>query len=212
MSRRGIVAIALSTLLLAGCFTGKRPYFSDSQTFPSGSTTGDPAIDTVLDKLDHVTGGPVTATYTVLTKYGNTTRPAVVALSPGKRNIEIANTRYIQTETVAATCTTDGSVPCVTGFDPQRISDTGLTVDFYAADTAKRLRRDALAKLAPAVAHDDVIAGQTASCVDVSVPGGTAVYCVLSNGMVAKLDDGDVLVTLTLFGDVADASSFVVPT
>jgi len=29
--------------------------------------------------------------------------------------------------------------------------------------------------------------------------------------MVAKVDDGDVLVTLTLYGDVVDQNAFVIP-
>jgi FlaG/FlaF family flagellin (archaellin) len=211
VSRRAALALTLCTLLLAGCFTGKRPYFSDTETFPPGSSSGDPAIDAVLARLDNPTTGPATAAYNVLTKYGNTTTPALLALSPGKRSITVGNTRFIQTETTAVTCTEDRSIPCVDGFDPQRISDTLVTVDFYAADTAKRLRRDASAKLGPAVGHEDVIAGQQATCVDVPVVGGTAVYCAVASGLLAKLDDGDVAITLTLYGDSVDAAAFTPP-
>ena len=84
-------------------------------------------------------------------------------------------------------------------------------MDFYAADTAKRIRRDAEAKIGPAVAHTGTIAGQPVTCVDVPLPGGIAVYCALDNGLVAKVDDGDVLITLTLYGDVVDANAFVIP-
>lgn len=212
VSRRTPLAVALCALLLTGCFTGKRGYFSDTETFPPGSSSGDPAIDAVLQRFDSATKGDATAAYNVLTKYGNVTTPALVALSPGKRSVTIGNTRYIQTETTAVTCTEDRSIPCVDGFDPQRISDTLVTVDFYAADTAKRLRRDAAAKLGPAIGHDDVIADQPATCVDVPLVGGTAVYCALANGLLAKLDDGDVAVTLTLYGDTVDASAFTPPT
>jgi hypothetical protein len=212
VSRRTVLAVALAAVLLAGCFTGPRPYFGDTNAFPPGSLTGDTAIDAVLKKLDAATTGPATAVYSVLTKFGNTTHPASVVLTPGKRAVTVGNIRYIQTETTANTCTQDKSLPCVTGFDPQRISDVGITVDFYAADTAKRLRRDAQAKLGPAIATQDVIAGQQASCVDVTVPGGVAAYCVLNNGMVAKLDDGDVLITLTAYGETADPAAFQLPT
>jgi hypothetical protein len=211
VSRRATLALVLCTVLLAGCFTGKRGYFSDSETFPPGSSSGDPAIDAVLARFDSATTGDATAAYTVLTKYGNTTTPALVALSPGKRNVTVGNTVYLQTETSAVTCTKDLSVPCIDGFDPARISDTLITVDFYAADTAKRLRRDAAAKLGPAIAHDDVVADQKATCVDVPVVGGTAMYCALANGLLAKLDDGDVAISLTLFGDTVDASAFTPP-
>jgi hypothetical protein len=206
------MAIALATVFLAGCFTGPRPYFGDTNAFPPGSLTGDPAVDAVLKKLDGASTGPATAAYNVLTKFGNTTHPATVVLTPGKRAVTVGNIRYIQTETAANTCTQDKSLPCVTGFDPQRISDIGITVDFYAADTAKRLRRDALAKLGPAIATQDVIAGQPTSCVDITVPGGVATYCVLNNGILAKLDDGDVQVTLTLYGETADPAAFQLPT
>ena len=61
------------------------------------------------------------------------------------------------------------------------------------------------------ISSTDTIAGQNATCVDVPLPGGTAVYCALDNGLVAKLDDGDVLVTLTLYGEVVDPNAFVIP-
>jgi hypothetical protein len=211
VSRRGLVALALSTLLLAGCFTGQRPYFNAEGAFPPGTTTGDPSIDAVLNKIDTATTGPATAAYSILTKFGNKTVAGTVVLEPGKRSVTVGNTRYIQTETQAATCTEDDSQPCVNAFDPQRISDTAVTVDFYAADTAKRMRRDAEAKIGPAVLHTGTIAGQPVTCVDVPLPGGTAVYCALDNGLVAKVDDGDVLITLTLYGEVVDENAFVIP-
>ena len=205
MSRR-LFALALSGLLLTGCFTGKRPHFAEV------TTTGDPAIDAVLSKLDAVTTGPVATAYDVLTKYGNLTRSAVVSLVPGTRSIIIGNIHYIQTAASTTTCTVDQSQPCTDGLDATRISDTLLTIDFYAADTAKRLRRDAQAALGPAVAHTETIANQVATCADISLPGGTAAYCVLDNGMLALLDDGDVRVTLTLIATEVDPTQFVPPT
>ncbi|MFZ4717885.1 MAG: hypothetical protein ACOYMR_00580 [Ilumatobacteraceae bacterium] len=209
--RRLLPLTLLAGLLLAACGTGERPYFSEEPAFPAGEMTGDPAIDAVLGKLDNATSGPATASYEVLTKYGNTTHPAVVVLDPGKRSVTIGNVHYIQTEALAVTCTEDGSQPCVDGFDPQRISDTGITYDFYASDTAKRLRRDADAKIGPATASTATVAEQQTTCVELPLTGGTAVYCVLANGLVAKLDDGDVLITMVLFGDTVDPNNFVPP-
>jgi hypothetical protein len=65
--------------------------------------------------------------------------------------------------------------------------------------------------LGPAIGHDDTIADQPAKCVDVPVVGGTAVYCALASGLLARLDDGDVAVTLTLFGESVDATAFTPP-
>lgn len=204
MSRR-LPVLALSAVLLAGCFTGQRPHFEEV------TTTGDPAIDAVLDRLDAITSGPVAAAYEVLVKFGSSSTTAVVSLDAGNRNVIVGNVRYLDTAAVVATCTVDLSQPCVDGLDPARISDTLLTIDFYAADTAKRLRRDAQAALAPAVARTATIAGRNATCADVPLAGGTAVYCVLDNGLLALLDDGDVRVTLTLTVDEIDPTQFVPP-
>ncbi|MEI7547075.1 MAG: hypothetical protein WCK21_03315 [Actinomycetota bacterium] len=213
MSRRRARALilVLPGLLLAGCLTGKRPHFED-EPFPAGSLTGDANIDAVLTKLDAVTKGPATASYDVLTKYGSVTHPALVVLDKGKRSILVGNVHYIQTEALAKTCTVDLSAPCSDGFLAARISDTLATVEFYAAGTATRLRRDNQAKLGPSVAHADVFAGIPATCVDVPLSGGTAIYCVLNNGMLAKLDDGDLLITLTTYSNTADPSQFIPPT
>lgn len=213
VSRRGVLALAFPLLLLTGCFTGERPRFGDPDAFPVGAMTGDPAIDAVLQKFDAVTTGPATAAYTILTKYNPTDHPALVVLDPGKRSVTMGNIRYITTETASVTCTQDNSAPCVDGLDASRVSDIGsLTMDFYAADSAKRLRRDAQAKIGPAIAHQDTIAEQVATCVDVPVTGGTATYCALDSGVLAKLDDGDVQITLTLYGQVVDPNAFVIPT
>lgn len=195
-------------MALSGCFTGKRPYFSDNTLPMAGTPVGDPAIDAVLQKFESVTAGPATAVYNVLTKYGNTTNPASVALSPGKRSIAIGGTRFLQTESTAQTCPVDGGGPCANGFDLQRVSDIGITPDFYAGDAAKRLRRDAQAKVGPSVARTDVVAQQPVTCVDVPVPNGTAVYCVLDSGVLAVLDDGDVRIALTVYGATVDPAAF----
>jgi len=212
MSRRGALVLALSAVLLAGCVTGKRPHFTDDTTpFPAGAVTGDAAIDAVLTKLDASTTGPATAGYSVLTKYGMLTSQAVVVLDGGSRSVTIGNIRYIQTPAANATCTVDATVPCTATLDAARVSDIGITLDFYGADTATRLRRDAQAKIAPTTAHAETIANQPAQCVDVPLSGGVAVYCVLNNGMLAKLDDGDVAINLTIYGDASDPNQFVVP-
>jgi len=209
--RRPTLAVLAFAALLTGCFTGQRPYFTEGTTIAPDALSGDPAIDAVLQRFQQPSTGPLTATYTVLTKYGNTTNSASVVLAPGKRSITVGITRFIQTETFAATCTLDGTIPCVDGFDAKRISDTLLTVDFYAHDAGKRLRRDAEAKIGPAVARTDVVASMPATCVDVPVSGGTASYCALESGLVALLDDGDIRVSLDAYGDSADPTVFTLP-
>jgi hypothetical protein len=214
VSRRPLLAIPLAVLMatsLAGCFTGQRPTFDSTDAFQPGTATGDTNVDPILDQLDHVTKGPATAHYDVLTKYGNLRSSASVALAPGTRNVIVENTRYIQNDTGTATCTVDKTIACSSGFDPTRISDVGITVDFYASDAAKRLRRDTQAKIGPTVPHADTIAGQKVACVDIPLNGGTASYCVLPDGLLAKRDDGDIRIVLKSFVATADPAQFTIP-
>ncbi len=210
MNRRALPLLAIAALLLTGCITGKRPYFNDDP-FPTGAPTGDASIDAVLQKLDAATTGPATVAYSVLTKFGNITNPATVVLDAGSRSVTIGNVRYVETPTGAVTCAADNSVPCIAGLDPTRVSDIGVTIEFYATEAATRLRRDAQAMLAPTTPHAETIAEQAALCVDVPLAGGTAVYCVLDNGLVARMDDGDVAVNLTLLSPTADPGLLQLP-
>ena len=131
--------------------------------------------------------GPYTADYTVLTKFGNTTtsrqrRVGSVAAIGDRRRRAVPHRRRRITD-LPARHTTD---PCSSSIDPARISDTQITPDFYAADAAKRLRRSAVARIGTPVAHVDQIAGQSATCVDVPVPGGTSVFCALAERSVGQ--------------------------
>lgn len=210
MKRRTLPVLVAVALLLTGCFTGKRPYFNDNP-FPVGAPTGDAAIDAVLQKLDAATTGPATAAYSVLTKFGNVTSTATVVLDAGSRSVTIGNVRYVETPTGAVTCTEDKSAPCVEGLVATRVSDIGVTIDFYAAEAATRLRRDATSMIAPTTPHVETIADQPALCVDVPLAGGVAVYCALDSGLVARVDDGDVAVNLALFSPTADPGRLQLP-
>ena len=211
MTRRALPLLALAALLLTGCFTGPRPHFNDDP-FPTGLQTGDPAIDAVLQKLDAATTGPATATYSVLTKFGNVTNSGTALLGVDSRSITIGNVRYVETPAGSVTCADDGSIPCIAGLDPTRISDIGVTIEFYAAEAATRLRRDATSMIAPTTSHVETIADLPALCVDVPLAGGVAVYCALDNGLVARVDDGDVAVNLTAFSPTADPGRLQLPT
>ena len=207
MPRHGLRALLVCLLVITGCQVGERPSFSDDP-FGPGAITGDTSIDSVLAKFDSATAGPATAAYSVLRKYGALEYTSIAVLAGNRRSVTIGNARFVQIGSATETCTMDGSSPCMDGLVPQAASDVGLTIDFYAADTAKRLRRDAQAMIGPSVLHDETFVEQHATCVDVPLSGGTAVYCVLDNGLLAKLDDGDVLVTLTLWSDSIDEGAF----
>jgi hypothetical protein len=204
--RRRAATVGL-LVLLGGCFTGQRPSLS-TEPFPSGAPSGDPSIDQVLASLDAVNEGPYTAAYTVLTKYGNTTRPASVAVATDRRSVTVGDVRFLTSGGLSETCLLDKTDPCSETIDAARISDTQVTPDFYAADAAKRLRRTAVSRIGTPVSHVDQIAGQAATCVDVPVPGGTSVFCALANGPLARLDDGSVSINLTQYAATVDESLF----
>jgi hypothetical protein len=206
MQRRA-PALAL-LILLTGCFTGARPSFT-TEPFATGSTSGDPSIDQVLKQLDAVNNGPYTATYTVLTKFGNATRSADVTVDTSRRSVTVGRVRFITINGASQTCELDKSDPCSTTLEPAKISDTQITPAFYAGDAAKRLRRSAIARIGTPIASVKTIAGQQATCVDVPVTGGVSVYCALAKGgPLASLDDGAVTITLTRFDPTIDETLF----
>ena len=196
-----------AAISLTACFTGKRPSPADEPFLP-GSSTGNPAVDQVLAELDKVSTGPYTADYSVLTKYGNTDRPATVAVDGSRRSVTIGEVRFITTESSVQTCLLGTTQPCSSTIDSQRVSDTQITPSFYAADAAKRLRRDATSIVAPPVSHVENIAGQVATCVDVPLPGGTSVFCTLKGGPLARLDDAAVSIDLRNFTATVDEAAF----
>jgi hypothetical protein len=202
--RRATVAVLI---VLSGCFTGPRPSYT-TDPFPRGSTTGDAAIDKVLVQLDAVNDGPYTADYTVLTKFGNTTRPASVSVAAGRRSVTVGNVRFITSNGASQTCNLVKTDPCSSSIEPAQISDTQITPGFYAADSAKRLRRSAVGKIGSTIPHTEQIAGQSATCVDVPVSGGVSTFCALTNGPLARLDDGAVTIELTQYTPAVDESVF----
>ncbi len=207
--RAGVLAllVVLGLIVLGGCFTGQRPSVS-TEPFPAGSSTGDPSIDQVLAQLDQANDGTYTADYKVLTKFGNVSRPASVSLDPSRRSVTVGNVRFLTNGKGSHTCILDKVDPCSSTIDPARISDTQITPDFYAADAATRLRRTAVAMIGTPVSHVETIADQSATCVDVPVPGGTSVFCVLAGGPLARLDDGAVEVALTRYIPTVEESRF----
>lgn len=205
MQRRAL-ALAL-LILLAGCFTGKRPSLV-REPFPARSSSGDQSIDQVLAQLDAVNNGPYTADYTVLTKFGNITHQASVSVDATRRSVTVGTVRFLTINGAAETCLLGEAATCSSTIDPARISDTQITPDFYAADAAKRLRRSAVDLIGKPVSHVEKIAGQSTTCVDVPLAGGTSVFCVLANGPLARLVDGAVAINLTKFEAAVDESEF----
>jgi hypothetical protein len=202
-----LVATLLLAVLLGGCFTGPRPSEAEDP-FPPGASSGSPEIDQVLALLDTPSRGPYTARYSVLTKYGNTKRPATVAVDGDRRSVTVGDVRFITVGGTYGTCLLNSGQPCSTTIDAARISDTQLTPNFYGVDAAKRLRRDATSIIGTPMLHVEQTSGQQATCVDVPLPGGTAVFCAMANGPLTRLDDAAVSISMTDFTTTVDESLF----
>lgn len=201
-----LVTVGLAAVLLGGCQTGQRPALGTAPT-----QVADPAIMAVLGKLETRSPDPITATYSLLTKFGNTTTPASVAIStPTKRSVTIGDVRFIQKSSGAQTCQLS-SGNCTNTIDDAQVSDKSLTHDFYQISPAARLRQDAAAMAGTGLASTREIAGQIATCVEVPFTGGNSkIYCALDNGLLAFQDTPDLAITLLTIANAPDETYFAV--
>lgn len=195
-----------ASLALAGCLTGQRPSFDETE--PSPELTGNADIDAVLELLDTVSEARFTADYTILTKLGNVTSTAhVVQDDPNNRSITINNVRFLYDGASVATCNLLTG-ECEATINDARVSDVSVTHEFYGRSFAQRLRVDAARRVGEPVGHTITQADQQALCVDVPVSGGTNTYCALSNGVLARYDGNDLFIEMTAYGDFVDETAF----
>ena len=202
---RSLFAIGVA-IALSACATGERPSFDDDQ--PMQDSTGDPAIDAVLDRLDDVRLETFTADYSVLTRLGDLESTArVVQADNSRRSITINDVRFLDGSGTVATCnlTTD---ECEATINDARVSDLQITHDFYGASFSRRLRVDAGRRLGPATGYTAEIADESALCADVPVSGGTKVYCALDSGPLARYDGNDVVIELLRVNPTPDETAF----
>ncbi|MFK8025812.1 MAG: hypothetical protein AB8G26_17785 [Ilumatobacter sp.] len=212
--RRGLqlVACLAAGATLAGCFTGDRPSFEDEQPAEPITSTGNPDIDEVLGLLDSVAASEFTATYAIETRFGALSSSGVVVQAPGRRlSVTVENderaVRFVIDGAEERTCDLLAN-ECETSLNNARISDTQLGYDFYAPAIAKRLRADADRQVDDPFAYTKGIGGESASCVDIAVSGGTKTYCALDSGAVAEFVGADVTIELLGFSRMADESAF----
>jgi hypothetical protein len=202
-----VAAAALISLVATACMEGKRPFFEQAPT-AVGTSTGDPSIDAVLALYDSVDSAVFTARYqatVVLTGQPSTVTAAQA--EPTQRSMTVNDIRYISDSTGTRTCSV-AAATCTPVLNAAAVSDTGVTPEFVFGDIAKRLRRDANARIGPTTASMTEIAGQQATCVDVALSGGTKQYCALADGVLARFVGADVTVDLTSYQPTADTALF----
>jgi hypothetical protein len=194
------------TLALTGCFTGERPRLAEGAT-----TTGDPAADAVLARLDSAGETTFTGDYTVLTRFGGITTPVtVVQAGPARRAVTVGDIRFIVDGPQTATCDLATNT-CSPTIEVARISDVQLTPDFYAASAGARLRRDTELRAGPTRASTETIAGQPATCVVIPGTDAESTYCALDSGPLARLDAADLSIELARYRPRADEAQFEQP-
>lgn len=200
------VLVAAALLALSACATGPRPSFDDDQ--PSRQSTGDEAIDAVLERLDMVRLEQFTAAYTILTRLGGKESTArVVQSDDSRRSITINDVRFLDGSGTVATCDL-ATAECEATINDARVSDVQITHDFYGSSFARRLRVDAGRRLGESTGYPIEIAGSTGVCADVTVSGGTKVYCALDSGPLARYDGNDLAIELVDVSSTPDEASF----
>lgn len=199
-----LVVAALLILLASGCFTGKRPKLSDDP-FSPGTPTGNADVDAILTLLDRAASGPATVQYEILRKADPKTTAATVVVRGSDLSVTVGDVRYLDLQGLRQTCTQG---MCTDTWQAQRISDTGVTPQFYDEQIARKLRRYVPALIGPVVASTEDVGGTSAECRGLPLSGGTAKYCVYPSGLIASADDGDIRITATSTTPAADEAAF----
>lgn len=226
MGRLRLLAVAaVVSVVLTGCFTGERPSFA-----PPQAQVDDLAIAAVVERLEAGNDTQFTAEYSIFTKLtvqptqnssdiaagatttstapgSNVTKATVARSSATSLSITVGNVRYLDDNGNRQTCDLV-SATCEPDLLDARLSTILVTHDFYAASPAMRIRQDASAMVSAGVASSREIAGQTATCVQISFAAGNKVYCALDNGLLAYQDTPDVQIELVALTVGADPTLF----
>jgi hypothetical protein len=201
-------AVLAAVALLAGCGVGARPRLvePDAVGGEAGTPTGVAPVDAVLHLLEGEQPPQLTATYTITTKFGGTSRPATVVKDGNRRSVTIGDVRFL-TDGARQTCDlTTGA--CEDDVQEQRVSDTGVTSGFWAASPAQALRVSLTRATGPTQASTQTVAGQPATCVSVPEGQGDETTCATAAGVLASWDTAAVGVQLDSYAPTADGAAF----
>ena len=207
-----LVIASISALVLGGCFTGERPTLMPNETVPPVSDT---AIQEVVAILDSTPASSFTITYEVVTKFGNLFTAATLAVDPSfGTSITIAEVRYIYSaDGTTLTCSTI-TAECAPGIDESRVSDRQLVSTIFKRATIERMQQDARVAVGSAVASNEVIVENNATCsaipvVDSNGATQSKTYCAFTDlGVVASLDTADLAITALSFTATTSADQF----
>jgi hypothetical protein len=197
--RQVVAATATAVIVLAGCITGERP------ELVSEEPVRDPAVEAVLERLERAGDGTFTAEYDIIPSSTGATTRATVRVSDGRIQVTVGSVDYLVDGPVSRTCV-EGQ--CVNRIDDARVSNLNITHRFWGDSFAARLRLDAARNLSAGQGRIDTIAGHPATCVDLTVVGGTLAYCGLDDGALARYFGADVSIELVSYSADVAADAF----
>ena len=208
-----LAAVAgMCAVILGGCFTGQRPTLVPTETIPPISDT---AIQDVVTVLESDPSAAFTISYEVVTKFGDLHTAVSLAHDPAfGTSITIAEVRYIYLANgTTLTCSTITS-DCSPGIDESRVSDRQLVSTIFKQASVDRLQQDSRVAVGSAVASQEVIVDNTATCVAIPVVDGNGAaqskrYCAFTQfRVIASMDTADLTVTTLSHSPTTSADQF----
>lgn len=203
MRIQNLVLLIASAGVLSACATGPRP------TLVADIPVNDAGIVAVLDAFDLADSAEFTANYRITVNYGNVAVNASVTQKQRERSVTIGDIRYLVETGSTRTCMLSNST-CTRGLDDTKVSDVQITHQFWSRATAQRLRIDASRNIGPTEQYVAVFANADTNCVSVPVVGGTKVYCVTRDGVLAHYAGPDLLIELTEYSNEVDQTLFAI--
>lgn len=203
MRIQNLVLLIASAGVLSACATGPRP------TLVADIPVNDAGIVAVLDAFDLADSAEFTANYRITVNYGNVAVNASVTQKQRERSVTIGDIRYLVETGSTRTCMLSNSA-CTQGLDDTKVSDVQITHQFWSRATAQRLRIDASRNIGPTEQYVAVFANADTNCVSVPVVGGTKVYCVTRDGVLAHYAGPDLLIELTEYSNEVDQTLFAI--
>lgn len=204
--------VGICALLLSGCFTGERPTLIPNETVPAVS---DVAIQDVITILESTPSTAFTITYEVVTKFGDLHTAATLAFDAAfGTSITIAEVRYIYLANgTTLTCSTITS-DCSPGIDESRVSDRQLVSTIFKQAAIERMQQDSRVAVGSAVASQEVVVDNDATCSSIPVVDGNGAtqsksYCAFTQlGVIASMDTADLSVTALSYSATTTIDQF----
>jgi hypothetical protein len=197
VKRLGVgLLVGMLVAVAPGCMEGKRPVLIPVAEADDRST-GDPAVDTVLRRLELSETATFEARFEIHTLLGNTFTTAEVAQDGLKRRaVRLGDVLYRDgSDRDPVTCNTTSGT-CEAGLDDALVASLMVTRTFFSTSAVARLHQAGRVAEGAATLEDRTIAGVDTVCVTVPVTGGSPQYCATAQGVLAGYIGADARITL----------------